>query len=91
MKGVMIFLTVNTKLKKPERNIIFLGNITEACQLSNILATTVLNNFPCKPVILETYLTQQNWSLFKDRSKKFKVKKYLLYVITKKQLHCGNV
>lgn len=71
----MIFLTVNTKLKKPERNIIFLGNITEACQLSNILATTVLNNFPCKPVILETYLTQQNWSLFKDRRKKFKVKK----------------
>lgn len=54
---------------------IFFGNITEACQLSNILATTVLNNFPCKPVILETYLTQQNWSLFKDRSKKLKVKK----------------
>lgn len=61
----MIFLTVNT----------YFGNITEACQLSNILATTVFNNFPCKPVILETYLTQQNWSLFKDRSKKFKVKK----------------
>lgn len=48
--------------------IIFFCNFTEACQLSNFLATTVSNNFPYKPVILETYLTKQNWSLFKDGS-----------------------
>lgn len=70
--------------------IIFFCNFTEACQLSNFLATTVSNNFPYKPVILETYLTQQNWSLFKDGSiqSKKKISPVCNYKIA---LHCGHV
>lgn len=68
----------------------FFCNFTEACQLSNFLATTVSNNFPYKPVILETYLTQQNWSLFKDGS--IQSKKNISPVCNYKiALHCGHV
>lgn len=70
--------------------IIFFCNFTEACQLSNFLATTVSNNFPYKPVILETYLTQQNWPLFKDGS--IQSKKNISPVCNYKiALHCGRV
>lgn len=68
----------------------FFCNFTEACQLSNFLATTVSNNFPYKPVTLETYLTQQNWSLFKDGS--IQSKKNISPVCNYKiALHCGHV
>lgn len=66
-KWTLKLATVNTG-EQTLNEIIFFCNFTEACQLSNFLATTVSNNFPYKPVILETYLTQQNWSLFKDGS-----------------------